>query len=276
MQTRRQQSTVGVMIREWRQSRGLSQLILACSADISTRHLSFLETGRARPSEEMVHQLAHALDVPPHERNVLLIAAGFTPLHTSPHFHSEEMATTKDLVTRMLEENEPFCAAAIDRHWNILAANKTYWGLTGGEPENTKTATDVPNLLKRLFAAEAFRETVTNWEEVAYSLIQRLHREAIAELNSNDTQTANLLEHLMTAHDLPTTWQVVDMSMAQPPLIPMKIHMGGRNIELITTITTLGTPLDASRHEIRIETFLPADEPSRENWSTLFSQTAAV
>ena len=263
------------MIREWRLSRGLSQLTLACSADISSRHLSFLETGRARPSAEMVHQLAHALDVPPQERNALLIAAGFPPAHTNPHFHSAEMATTRNLVTRMLEESEPFCAAAIDRHWNILAANKTYWDLTGGEPDDRETATSPPNLLKRLFAAEAFREAVTNWDEVTYSLIQRLHRESIAELNTSDTQTANLLEHLMTAHDLPTTWQVVDMSMAQPPLIPMQLHMGGKNIELITTISTLGTPLDASRNEIRIESFLPADEASRENWLDLFGQTAA-
>jgi transcriptional regulator with XRE-family HTH domain len=276
MKAQKRKTTVGAMIREWRRSRDISQLDLACNADISTRHLSFLETGRARPSRDMLHQIAQALDMPTQEMNALLIAAGFSPVKQPSQFDSHEMASTRTLVQRMLIEAEPFCAAAIDRHWNILAANDTYWTLTDGQPSEPDTANDTPNLLKRLFATETFRSLLTNWEEVAYSLIQRLHREAIAELSSGEHQSAELLEHLMTTHRLPQSWQVVDISQTPPPLVPMKISVEGKKIDLITTITTLGTPLDASRNEIRIESFLPADDTSKENWQDLFATSGVA
>ena len=254
------------MIREWRTALGLSQLNLACNADISARHLSFIETGRALPSREMLLRIASTLEVPEHEQNALLMTAGYAAAFAARAYESAEMSDIRDLVDRMLAISEPYCAAALDRHWNILAANDTYWALTGGRPDEKTTALEPPNLLKRLFAAEAFKDALLNWEEVAYSLIQRLHREAIAELRLNKSETTSLLRYLMTKHHLPQAWQVVDMSAAQSPLIPMDVELMGERLQLITTVTTLGTPLDAARDEIRIETFLPADETSRKKW----------
>ena len=184
MQTAHTQSAVGVMLKEWRAARGLSQLALACDADISPRHLSFVETGRAQPSREMILTLAETLDVPLRDQNALLIAAGFPAALAESNYDGPEMAEIRNLVDLMLQANEPFCAAAIDRHWNSLSANQTYWATTGGEPD---PASPKPNLLTRMFAPEGFRDFVTNWDDVAYPIVQRLHREAIAELSRSET-----------------------------------------------------------------------------------------
>lgn len=267
MHTAHTQTSVGVLLKEWRSARGLSQLALACDADISPRHLSFVETGRAQPSREMVLTLAETLDVPLREQNALLIAAGFPAAFTESDYDGPEMSEIRNLVGLMLAANEPYCAAAIDRHWNILDANKSYWVATGGEigPGTTR-----PNLLKRMFAPGGFRDFVTNWDDVAYPIVQRLHREAIAELSRNETTTKTLLDELMQTYDLPQHWKLVDIGAHQPPLVPVSLMIGDKAIELVTTVTTLGTPQDVTLQEIRIETFLPADAESRQNWLDLF------
>ncbi len=267
VQTAHTQSAVGVMLKEWRAARGLSQLALACDADISPRHLSFVETGRAQPSREMILTLAETLDVPLRDQNALLIAAGFPAAFAESDYDGPEMTEIRNLVDLMLHANEPFCAAAIDRHWNILSANQTYWATTGGEPD---PACPQPNLLTRMFAPGGFRDFVTNWDDVAYPIVQRLHREAIAELTRNETATRDLLDELMQTYDLPPQWKVIDIGAQQPPLVPVILEIGDKTIRLITTITTLGTAQDVTLQEIRIETFLPADKESRDNWLTLF------
>jgi transcriptional regulator with XRE-family HTH domain len=268
MQTAHTQSSVGVMLKEWRSTRGLSQLALACDADISPRHLSFVETGRAQPSREMILTLAETLDVPLREQNALLVAAGFPAAFAESDYNGPEMSEIRNLVDLMLAANEPYCAAAIDRHWNILSANNTYWATTGGEPA---AGAAKPNLLKRMFAPGGFRDLVTNWDDVAYPIVQRLHREAISELSRNETTTKDLLDDLMQTYNLPQQWKVIDIGAHQPPLVPVSMLIGDREIELVTTITTLGTAQDVTLQEIRIETFLPADAESRNNWLALFS-----
>ncbi len=267
MQPAHTQSAVGVMLKEWRAVRGLSQLALACDADISPRHLSFVETGRAQPSREMILTLAETLDVPLREQNALLVAAGFPAAYAESDYDGPDMREIRNLVDLMLDANDPFCAAAIDRHWNILSANKTYWAATGGAPEQMRP---MPNLLKRMFAPGGFRDLVTNWDDVAYPIVQRLHREAIAELSRNETTTRDLLEELMQTYDLPQQWKLIDIGAHQPPLVPVTLKIGEKTIHLVTTITTLGTAQDVTLQEIRIETFLPADRDSRDNWIALF------
>lgn len=267
MQSAPTQSAVGVMLKGWRAARGLSQLALACDADISPRHLSFLETGRAQPSRDMVLTLAETLEVPLREQNALLIAAGFPAAFMESDYDSPEMREIRNLVDLMLKTNDPFCAAAIDRHWNILSANQTYWLATGGKPAPTDTK---PNLLKRMFAPGGFRDLVTNWDDVAYPIVQRLHREAIAELSRNETSTRDLLGELMETYDLPAKWKVLDIGAQQPPLVPVTLEVGDKTIQLVTTITTLGTAQDVTLQEIRIESFLPADQESSDNWLAIF------
>ncbi|WOF75350.1 helix-turn-helix transcriptional regulator [Parvibaculaceae bacterium PLY_AMNH_Bact1] len=267
METAHSQSAVGVMLKEWRAARGLSQLALACDADISPRHLSFVETGRAQPSREMVLTLADTLEVPLREQNALLIAAGFPAAFTEADYDSPEMSEIRNLVDLILSANDPFCAAAIDRHWNILSANQTYWATTGGDPDPTQPK---PNLLKRMFAPGGFRDLVTNWDDVAYPIVQRLHREAIAELSRNETSTRDLLDELMRTYDLPAQWKVIDIGAQQAPLVPVTLEVGDKTIHLVTTITTLGTAQDVTLQEIRIESFLPADQESRDNWLAIF------
>ncbi len=265
MQTARTQSSIGFMLKEWRTSRGLSQLALASDADISPRHLSFVETGRAQPSQEMILTLAKTLDVPLREQNALLIAAGHPAAFRESDYDGPEMADIRNLVDLMLNTSEPYCAAAIDRHWNILSANNTYWETTGGVPDPRSPK---PNLLTRMFAPGGFRDLIQNWDEVAYPIVQRLHREAIAELNRNETASKDLIDELIQTYDLPAQWQVIDIGAQQPPLVPIILEVDDKTIRLITTVTTLGTPQDLTLQEIRIEAFLPADQESRENWLT--------
>lgn len=270
MQPAHTQSAVGILLKEWRAARGLSQLALACDADISPRHLSFVETGRAQPSREMVLTLADTLEVPLREQNALLIAAGYPSAFSESDYDSPEMSDIRSVVDLMLSANEPFCAAAIDRHWNILSANTPYWATTGAEPD---PAIAKPNLLTRMFAPGGFRDLVVNWDDVAYPIVQRLHREAIAELSRNETSTRDLLDELMQTYDLPPQWKVIDIGAQQPPLVPVILEIGDKTIHLVTTITTLGTAQDVTLQEIRIESFLPANQESRDNWIALVGNT---
>ncbi|MEQ9520723.1 MAG: helix-turn-helix transcriptional regulator [Parvibaculum sp.] len=264
MQAERQQSAVGILIREWRIAKSKSQLDLALEADMSARHLSFLETGRALPGRDAVKNLAAALKLDTAQRSALLAAAGFAET-TALDYNAPQMAPVRHAVELILQANEPYCAAAVDRHWNIVAANDTYRALTGAE-ENGKRS----NMLHRFFEPGGMRDLVSNWDDAAYQMIQRLHREAIAELRQKQTGARDLLDDLMRQYDLPPRWQLLDISAPLAPALEIDLAVAGKPIRLFTTITTLGTPLDAVENEIRIEAFIPSDKESRENWLTHF------
>jgi transcriptional regulator with XRE-family HTH domain len=249
---------VGRLIQHWRHARKKSQLALALQAGVSARHLGFLEIGRANPSREMVMLLAGVLDVPLRERNALLLAAGYAPMYTETGLDAPEMEHARKAVAMILQHQEPYPAVVMDRHWNMLtcnsAAERFFSELvtlpTGGPP---------PNIIRLMFDPAGLRPFVANWEAVAEALVQRIHREALGGVP--DLTTVALLEEVLGYPGVPARWGAPDLLAPFPkPYLPVQFRKGDLVRDFFSTVTTLGTPLDVTLQEIRIECFFPADE----------------
>ena len=258
------ESGVGPLLRRWRSVRRLSQLELALQAGVSARHLSFLETGRAQPSREMVLLLGGVLGVPLREQNALLQAAGYAALYRETPLDDPQMAGIRQALELILRRHEPFGAVALDRHWNVLLANQGYaalWNALGapGTPKIVAyqlTAPPRPNVLRALFDPAGVRSHIANWPELAQHMVQRVQREAWA---TDDEETRQLLAQLLAFPGVPARWGEADV--AQPPrlVVPVELALGAEPLRLFSTLTTLGAPQDITLHELRIETFFPAD-----------------
>lgn len=256
LQKHRLSSPFGQLIKRWRAVKGLSQLELAHDAGISARHLCFVETGRSQPSREIVLQLADALSVPLREKNGFLLAAGYAPAYRETDFDAPEMDHFRHVIEMLLKGFEPYGAVALDRHWNILLGNRGFWRSL--EVLGLDLADEPANLLEILFTDEGLKSKIRNWNEVGYHIVQRLHREAIAE--GRDSRSVSLLQSILETKGIPKPWYLLDVE--KPPQLVIPVHMAakGRNLKFVTAITTLGTPQDVTLQELRIETFLPADE----------------
>jgi transcriptional regulator with XRE-family HTH domain len=247
---------VGRLLRHWRQLRRKSQLALALAADVSPRHLGFIEIGRARPSREMVLILANALDVPLRDRNALLLAAGYAPMYRETGLADQEVAQARRALDSILRQQEPYPAIVMDRHWNLMLTNSAaprFFELfidLAGEPAPA-------NVLKLMFDPGKLRPFLANWEEVAEALIQRIHREAVGGVV--DEATARLLETLLAYPGVPRRWRVPDLNVSLTPILPLEFRKSDLTMRYFSTVTTLGTPQDITLQEIRIECFFPAD-----------------
>jgi transcriptional regulator with XRE-family HTH domain len=244
---------VGALLREWRQRRRLSQLDLALAADVSARHLSFLETGRARPSAAMVLRLAEHLEVPLRERNALLLAAGFAPAFGQRDLAEPEMGPVRDALEQVLAAHEPFPALVVDRHWGLVAANRTVALLTAGAaPELLEPPV---NVLRLALHPDGLAPRIANLGEWRAHLLDRLARQAAA---TADPALAALLEELaaLPGGDPAHTHDLAAIDVATP----LRLHApGGGELRLLSTVTTFGTALDVTLAELAIEAFLPAD-----------------
>ena len=251
-------SPVGQLLKQWRSVRRMSQLELALEAGVSARHLSFVETGRSRPSREMVMLLAEVLAVPLRERNALLEAAGYAGYYREAGLSDPELAHVRQVIDFILERHEPYSAVAVDRHWNVLIANRPHERmlahLLDGRSIDESTA---GNLLRLTFDPDGLRPCIANWEEVARALLDRVHREIG---RSSDEESEALLEELLSYPGVPDRWRVPDLTRSPPVVIPIRLRAGELELALFSAITTLGTALDVTLHELRIESFFPADE----------------
>jgi len=249
-----------VTLRWWRRRRGWSQLDLAQRADISQRHLSFLELGRASPSRDMVVRLATALDVPLRQQNTLLIAAGFAPIWRETELGAPELAQVRKALDYMLGQQEPFPAVAVDRHWNMLAANngmkRLVEFLVGPLPGDAKV-----NLADALVAPDVLRPFLVNWEDVVRYFIRSVEADAAADGNP---ETGNLLERLLSHGDVRKLMKTFAVDTGASPVLPMHFRKDSVSLQLFTTIATLGTPQNVTAQELRIECFFPMnDETAR-------------
>ena len=247
---------VGTLLKHWRGVRSMSQLELAHRAGVSTRHVSFVESGRSRASREMIHLLAEALDVPLRERNALLSAAGFAAAYTENALDTEDMATVRRALLSLLERLEPFPGVVLDRHWNVQLANKGAYGLLGLLLTPDEVASLQPLNAAMLVFQPCVRPKVKNWNAVAGDFIQRLHREAL----SGDEGSRVLLTNILALPDVPRSFKVPDLDRVSLPVLPLELVHGDGVLRFFTTITTLGTPLDVTLQELRIETYVPMDE----------------
>lgn len=250
-------NSIGKLVRQWRDTRKISQNELAHRAAVSPRHVSFIETGRSRPSRRMVVSLCSALDVPFREQNVLLTAAGFAPSHGESALDSPSLEVVRKALNFMLDANEPFPAFVVDRHWTMVMANKAAGALThrllGAPPEDA----DPPNMIDLVLSPHCLRPHIVNWDEVAVALIGRIHREALA--GQEDPEADALLGRALSYPGIPHNWRRPNLTVPLAPVLPLVLDMGGVQLSLFGTIATFGTPQDITLQELRIESFFPAD-----------------
>jgi transcriptional regulator with XRE-family HTH domain len=252
------------LLKAWREMRKSSQLDLALSSRISQRHLSFLESGRARPSREMVLQLSEALEIPLRERNTLLTAAGFAAMYRETELKSPAMAPVRDALKLMLDNLEPNPASVVDRDWNALMVNKALvrvFSLMGDvQAMWRRVCPEGPhNILKATFHADGFRRYIANFDEVAPILLNRTRREAAA---CGSETLLKLLDEILAYPGIPDAWRAPSFQAPPPPVLPLELANGDLRLKLFSMITTFGTPQDITTDELRVESFFPADESS--------------
>jgi transcriptional regulator with XRE-family HTH domain len=254
----RSPSGFGLLLREWRARRRLSQLDLANEASVSSRHLSFIETGRAQPSRDMVLLLGRVLDVPLRERNALLTAAGYAAMYRATDLEAPAMAQVKRALDFILRQQEPYPAIVVDRHWNILKANGATTRLVEAFLDPTAPAELGLNAMRLMFHPRGFRPHITNWEAMAAALIQWLHRDVLSGFA--DDELRNLLAELLSYPGLPERWRMLDLDVSTAPFLPIEFRKGELELRYFSTLTNLGTPYDITLQELRVEAFFPADE----------------
>jgi transcriptional regulator with XRE-family HTH domain len=243
-------------LRWWRAQRGLSQLELAGRAEISQRHLSFLELGRAQPSRAMVMRLASALAVPLRQQNALMLAAGFAPAWRESALAAPELTHVAKALDYILAQQEPFPAVVVDRHWNLLKGNAGAGHLV--EFLVGPLAPDAAvNLADALVGPDVLKPFLVNWSEVVCYFIRSVEADAAAD---GMPQTAALLERLMSYTGVRTALGQAATEPPTAPVLPMYFRKGATSLRLFTTIATLGTPQDVTLEELRIESFFPMDD----------------
>jgi transcriptional regulator with XRE-family HTH domain len=243
----------GSMLRTWRSTRRMSQLELASVAGVSSRHLSFIETGRARPSREMVVHLAEQLDVPLRERNTLLTAAGFAPLYRETPLGAPEMDQARAAIDLILERH-PYPAVAVDRRWDIVNANAAAFAfLEGVDPALLGPPI---NVYRITLDPGGLRPRIENFEEYADHMLSRLQQQVAV---SADPELAELLEEMRTyVGDRPPSIHVPTAQV----LLPMRLRVGDAVVSMMSTISVFGTPVDITLSELALELFFPADAES--------------
>jgi transcriptional regulator with XRE-family HTH domain len=255
-------STFGRLLKQWRERRRLSQLALAVDAEISSRHLSFIETGRAQPSRDMVLLLSRVLEVPPRGRNDLLTAAGYAPVYRETGLEAPEMADVRRALDFMMRQQEPYPALVIDGHWNILMTNAGARRLMGLilDPGAVAAVGGPPNAMRLFYHPRGMRPFIVNWEATAAGLIQWLHRDLARGIG--DAETSRLLEELLSYPDVPRKWRTLDLDAAPVPFLGVELRRDKTHLTFFSTLTTLGVPYDITLHELRVECFFPADRES--------------
>lgn len=250
--------TVGLLLREWRHRRRMSQLDLAMEAEVSPRHLSFVETGRSKPSRELVLHLADHLEVPLRERNQLLLAAGYAPVYPATSLDAEEMAPVRDAVDRLLRGHEPFPAVVVDRRWDLVSANGPALGILadGVAPHLLEAPA---NTLRVTLHPDGLAPRLGNLADYGAHLLHRLHRQAVA---SGDDSLLELHEELQGYLDGAGAGGAAAPSDPSSALfVPLILRTrDGGELTFFSTLTTFGTPLDVTVSELAIEAFFPADE----------------
>lgn len=262
--------SVGDLLRDWRQRRRMSQLDLASEAEISTRHLSFVETGRSQPSREMLLKLAEQLGIPLRERNVLLTAAGYAPVFAERRLDDPALESARKAVSLVLAGHEPYPALAVDRHWHLIEANAGVMRLMAGADESLLRSPI--NVLRLSLHPKGLAPRIVNLAEWRAHLLARLHRQI--ELTA-DPVLSDLLREL-SAYPKP--------AITRPPrpahdyhseiVVPLRLMIGPQTLTLFSTTTIFGTPVDITLSEIAIEAFFPADAQTADALRSLAAATS--
>jgi transcriptional regulator with XRE-family HTH domain len=244
---------IGLLLREWRAARKLSQLDLALAADMSARHLSCIETGKARPGRDALARVAAVLDMPLRERNALLLAAGYAPDYPEHAWETPELERMRQAVELILAQQEPYPAFVLDRQWNVLMANAAAQRvnrllMAGRESRHA-------NLLHQVFDPEDFRAVIVNWPEVAEKFLHHLHAQIAAA--PTDPAPRKMLEAISRYPDVPAPGRAA--IRAPDPVLTLRFRSGAGELQFFETITTFSMPFDVTLEGLRIECAFPAD-----------------
>ena len=248
--------SVGEMVRDWRELRRLSQLDLAVEAEISQKHLSFIESGRSAPSREMLLHLAEHLEVPLRERNAMLLAAGFAPVFPNRPLHDPSLALAKASVERVLNAHEPFPALAFDRHWNLVSANQAVWSLLGNVSEHLLQPP--VNVLRVSLHPDGLAPYIANLSQWRAHLLSQLRRQLRI---TRDAALETLLKELNAYPSPPSDDSGGEESIPVDAIaIPLRLRTPSGTLSFISTVTVFGTALEVTLSELTMEAFYPADE----------------
>jgi transcriptional regulator with XRE-family HTH domain len=251
---------VGDLLREWRQRRRLSQLDLALEAEISTKHLSFVESGRAQPSREMVLHLAEQLEVPLRERNVLLVAAGFAPVFRERNLQDPALASAHKAMELVLKGQEPYPALAVDRHWTMVASNSAVARLVAGA--DASLLRPPINVLRLSLHPQGLAPRIANLHEWRSHLLERLRRQVDV---SADPVLVELLKELR-GYPAPSTAPKRQSANGEfaGVVVPLQFVTDAGALSFFSTTTVFGTPVDITLSELALEAFFPADAATAE------------
>lgn len=250
------------MLRVWRQRRSLSQLDLACRADVSARHVSFLETGRSMPSREMLLHLSEELDIPLRERNALLIAAGFAPVYSEESLDAPALRAAREAVDLVLSGHEPYPALAVDRHWTLMTANRAVGVLLAEvSPELLQPPV---NVLRLSLHPAGLGRNIVNLEQWRTHVLTRLQRQI--DVSADETLVAlhKELREGATHGGAPQPGGPAREQDFAGVVVPMRLKTRYGVLSLFSTTTVFGTPVDITLSELAIESFFPADRPTAE------------
>jgi transcriptional regulator with XRE-family HTH domain len=259
MQTEQQPGFTGAL-KDWRKIRKMSQLDLSLEARVSQRHLSWLETGRAKPSREMVVRLSDSLQIPNRDRNRLLNLAGYAPIYQESELGEPLMVMVADVLEKMLANHNPYPAMVMDRYWNLKMKNQAADQLFAllGDPDELQQKIgggDEFNIARLSLHPQGLRQFITNWDEVVLPFFTRLKREAASQ---HDPQVMHYIDSLseFVAEDIKEQSYTIPLS----PILPLRYSLNGLNLSLVSVISSFGGAQDVTANELRIESFYPADE----------------
>jgi len=248
------------LLRHWRTRRGMSQLDLGFAANVSARHVSFLETARAAPSREMVLRLATTLQVPLRDQNVLLRASGFADAWSEPDVAPG--ALPKPIlaaIERMLDKHEPYPMTVLDRTYNVTRSNRGGSALLQGfVAEPSRLLAGPLNVFALIFDPKLARPFMIDWDRIAHSLVARLHREVLA--HPEDAALGDLLASLFRYPGVPESFRQPDFSVADEPVLTLRLQRDDVALSFLTTVTAFNAPQNVTLEELRIESYFPLDE----------------
>ena len=253
------ENAFGTLLKSWRGRRHWSQLDLGLTANVSARHISFLETGRAKPSRSMVLMLGEVLDVPRASRNALLNAAGFSPAYQRRDWSDDEMASVRDAVDWTMQRHDPYPAFVVDRHWVLVKANRSASALLGGLEIGEGSS-----LLDALTNVEVTKALFENWHEVTQHMLARLRTESL-HLGGDEVLDATV-EKLASALGAEMTTPAGSLAA----VIPARYRANGMTLSLFSTIAQFGTAEDIALADLKIEMLFPADAATREVLLAMF------
>lgn len=250
-------SAVGPLLSEYRKRSRLSQLDLSLMADVSSRHISFIETGRTSPSRSMLLRLADVLDLPHKDSNLLLHSGGYAAAYTALDLEASDMAPVKDALQLVLDNHNPYPALVMNGNWNVLMANSAQQKMTA---QIMKSAPPTSNLLEAVFRQDCYKPFIENWDEVASHTLRRLRKQVLAFGKPEDDALYKRLLEMSP----PENWQQPNDSPEDGPMLTVNFQMAGHSLKMFSTLSQFGTALDTGMEELLIESYFPANEECKE------------